>query len=489
MNTKACMKNRASMGSTLTAAWLLGAAMVLSGCSKDEASPTANADSGHEASAAPTNRIDIPRAVRDNLGMTFVPVEVRRVAQTLRVPGRFELMPSATREYRTMLPGRVELLADQFEEVAAGDVLYRIDSPAWRAMQTEISDAESQIVRLQARLETFEPLLAAHQDHRGMLERANQIRRERLAQLEGVAGAGGGRAGELLDARALVAEGEAQLAEVVEKEQEMLASRAEAAADHAAAIARKGLLIESAASLLGETAESLLSVGDGGQPRWRSVRSITVRAEEPGVVVSIGLANGGWADQTAPVLTVVQSGRVRFRGSVLQSDIAAIRDGLEALIVAPSPTRVRGAVDLLDVMKGTVRIAPSAEPGQRTIDVLVVPDKVSAWARAGVTAQLEITIDQTARPVLAIPKAAIHRDGLVPVYFRRDPADANKAIRVEADLGLDDGRWVVVNSGLRLGDEVVLDGSYQLMLATATTGGASKSGHFHADGTWHEGEH
>jgi len=76
---------------------------------------------------------------------------------------------------------------------------------------------------------------------------------------------------------------------------------------------------------------------------------------------------------------------------------------------------------------------------------------------------------------------------LMPVYFRRDPADPNKAIRVEADLGLDDGRWITVQSGLRVGDEVVLDGAFQLMLASASSG-QEQGGHFHADGTFHAGE-
>jgi hypothetical protein len=52
---------------------------------------------------------------------------------------------------------------------------------------------------------------------------------------------------------------------------------------------------------------------------------------------------------------------------------------------------------------------------------------------------------------------------------------------------MNDGRWVAVLSGLRNDDEVVLDGAFQLMLATSGT--IQKGGHFHSDGTFHEGEH
>jgi multidrug efflux pump subunit AcrA (membrane-fusion protein) len=104
-----------------------------------------------------------------------------------------------------------------------------------------------------------------------------------------------------------------------------------------------------------------------------------------------------------------------------------------------------------------------------------------------VSAQLEIVTKSTAAQELAIPLAAVQRDGLTPVIFRRAPDNPNEAIRMEADLGMDDGRWVAVLSGLRDGDEVVLDGGFQLMLATS--GSIQKGGHFHSDGTFHEGEH
>mgnify|MGYP001354923935 CR=1 FL=1 len=64
---------------------------------------------------------------------------------------------------------------------------------------------------------------------------------------------------------------------------------------------------------------------------------------------------------------------------------------------------------------------------------------------------------------LAIPLAAVQQDGLTPIIFRRNPDNQNEAIRMEADLGLNDGRWVAILSGLTDGDEVVLDGGFQLI--------------------------
>src|SRR5688572_18835178 len=63
-----------------------------------------------EVQQAPTNRIAVPEAVRKNLGIQFVKVERRRVAQTLRFPGAFELLPTGRHEVRTPVQGRVTVL-------------------------------------------------------------------------------------------------------------------------------------------------------------------------------------------------------------------------------------------------------------------------------------------------------------------------------------------------------------------------------------------
>ena len=47
-----------------------------------------------------------------------------------------------------------------------------------------------------------------------------------------------------------------------------------------------------------------------------------------------------------------------------------------------------------------------------------------------------------------------------------------------------DGEWIVVKTDLTDGDQVVVAGAYELMLASSDQ--TPKGGHFHADGTWHE---
>lgn len=447
---------------------------------------------GHTDDEATTNPnlVAIPSAVRSNLGITFVEVERRRIEQTLRVPGLFEYLPTARREYRTAVPGRVELLVEQFDRVEAGQPLYRLDSPAWREMQQQLADASAQIEQLEVRLDTFVPLLAAHQQHEDSLHESVAVWNERVEQLESVREAGGGRVDELAQARAAQASTRAELANVMEKKATLSADQQQAIAGLRASRSRLEYLLDAASAVVSRTRDELTTIGEaprGSQPAWTMITTIEVTATEAGVVESLGLTNGSWADQKTPVLTIVQPDRLRFRASGLQSDLGVLRDGLQARIVPPTPTMTGRAVPLTDTMAGTLSLGLAGDPNDRSLDLYVVPDELQSWARPGVSAQLEIVTDSTATPALTIPLAAVQRDGLSPVVFRRNPDNPNEAIRMEADLGKDDGRWVALLSGVRDGDEIVLDGSFQLMLATSGT--IQKGGHFHADGTFHEGEH
>lgn len=208
--------------------------------------------------------------------------------------------------------------------------------------------------------------------------------------------------------------------------------------------------------------------------------AFAVCASAGGVVEMIGITPGGLAEENRLVITMVQPKQIRFRARGLQADLGRLREGLVAKVVAPMGGDLVGQ----EVMSGELRIGLGADADERTVELIVEPKQLAEWARAGVSAQMEITL-AGGREELAIPVAAVVRDGTRGVIFRRDPGNADKVIRMEADLGRSDGRWVEILSGVKEGDEVVVSGNYQLMLATS--GSASKGGHFHPDGTFHEG--
>ena len=152
--------------------WLLRTALavsLLSGCQRANSASDSDSGHSHESESSQSIGLAIPGTVQKNLGITFAVAERRRVQQTLRVPGRFEYLPSAQREYRVPLDGKIELLVNQFDEVQKGQTLYRIDSLEWRDVQSSLADAQAETRRLELIIRNYEPLLEAHELHEASL--------------------------------------------------------------------------------------------------------------------------------------------------------------------------------------------------------------------------------------------------------------------------------------------------------------------------------
>lgn len=471
----------------LTTALLLGLSLMLpAACSDRLEEPHAAAGAGHDekqgagehaegehaegdghdhaAESANPNAIGIPDSVRQNLGLTFAKAERRRVASTLRVPGRFEPLPSARREYNAVLPGRVELLVQQYQPVEAGTPLYRVESSEWIKFRQQLQEDLAAISRSETGIAVAEATRAEAQKAVALLEQ---------------------RIGALGEAGVRKAELEAELADKRNSLPRLEAEVRARQAEHEAARQRFPLTLASAASMLGMDARALAeNVAESGSlPRWSTISAVEVRAAQAGVVESMGLTNGAWTEANKLVLATVDPSALRFRAVGLQADLGRLRDGLPASIVAP-----RGARLDAEPLPGKLMVGLAGNPESRTIELLVTPGKLNGWARAGVSAFLEVALDDSEDPEVAIPAAAVIQDELTRIFFRRDPKNPDQVIRTEADLGTSDGHWVVVNSGIKAGDEVVVEGVYELKLASSAKGGGGAKGHFHADGSYHEGK-
>jgi multidrug resistance efflux pump len=441
----------------------------------------------NSAASTPKNRVDIPPSVRKNLGITFAKAEVREVAHTIRAPGSFELSPESRREYRTMASGRIELHINQYEAVEPGRLLYTLDSRDWRELQQRLNESELQLEEAKASAGSMKPLIAARERHRAELEATVAIWTERVEQLEKGRETGVVSDEDFAQARALLATTRADLAEIMEKEAELLLREARIRARLNAHKERRELLFANASLLLSQPVDHLTETDPNSperHPRWREIRTVDVLALAGGVVESVAVTNGTWADESTLVLTTVQPDKLRFRALGLQADLPRLANGVTARITPP----LSSGIQIGDGVEAIARLGLDAHPNDRTITLIAKPKEVRSWMRPGVSAFLEVAVEDSGGKTLAIPRSAVLQDGLSHVYFRRDPNNPNKAIRVEADMGVDDGRWVVINSGLMRGDEVVLNGTYELKMATAQSGGAQKGGHFHADGSFH-GEH
>lgn len=446
----------------------VGLAMfAIAGCRQDDGS-NENASKAHEETSSVTNsnRIDIPAMVRQNLGITFVKVERRPVRSTLRIPGQFELRQEARREYRAMLGGRVHLAVKQYDKVKAGDLLYVLDSPPWRRVQSKLAEAFKACYCCVPELDAAKAAV-----------NENQVQLKFLGQ----------RLLRLIEAGTRNVSLEAEQsklnttiprldAEVRAKEMDLRSAR----------MTYKVLLNE-AQSITGMKSSVLEAMLPGQEdellqmPFWTSIDRFEIRAESDGVVNEVNVTEGGWLEEGELIIETIDPKVLRFHADALQADITKFSSGQQARIVPPQG----GSIKLQDTIEGQIEIGFQAHATQRTIPIFLVPDQLPKWAKSGVTAYLEVYTNQNESAVLAIPEATVVRDGLDMIFFRRDPSNPSLAIRMEADLGDSDGRWIEVRSGVQLGDEIVLGGVYPLMLSSSDLGGRMEGGHFHSDGTFH----
>lgn len=458
---------------------LLTAALPLAGCRHDH-----DHEQKHTDDHAPQDPsvIAVPAAVRQNLGITFAKVERRRVAATLRLPGAFELLPNGRRELRPPFAGRVDVRVRPLQQVQPGDVLATLDAPEWRALQRELGELEAELLATAANVTAMQPLLAACEQHTQSLRRALQTVEQQVARLEQTQQELGGQAQALGDARLLAAQTESQVAEAAEKHTQTHTRITELEVKQRSLQQRRLLLLAGMATNAGRSVDELLVVTDG-VPAWQRLAALELRAPAAGVVERLAATSGAWLTAGDLVLTLVDPALVRVRAQALQSDLARLADGL------PTWIEPIGAVDPQQHVRGELRLGTVGDPLQRTLELFATPRPASttepwpAFVRGGVAVMLAIETTASGDRELAIPSACVLPDGLQRVLFLRDPKDPDKVRRLEADLGVDDGRFVAVKSGLVDGDEVVLAGAYELVLASSA--GAQRGGHFHADGTFH----
>ncbi len=511
-------------------------AAVLSGCGSEDKLPADAAETAHdhgeeaghsegdghdhgaekagEASpVVPPGTVAITPQVRQNLGITLAKVEMRQVASTLRVPGSFEPLPSAVREYHAPLAGRVELLVRQYDTVSTGTPLYRLDSSEWRKMQQELLSAHAEVLSTSATLMTAQiasrggaaaegvtqQRIAASEAHIKNLQQSIKIAEARLVQVQKLQGVAGGRLSEVNEARSQLATLKANLSQAQEDRAELdqqqlqLTTEAGSGAFGTSETVRATLLAREAEYESAKTQQDLhfanLSaiMGIDNVPttstatNWTLIPEFTIRAVAEGTVSAVPVSTGAYVDTSAQVLTTLNTDKLRFRAMGLQSDIQSLSGKLPGRILKP------GTADGTDqYIPVTVMAGLEADAEERTLDLVAEVDAVYPWARIGLSTDLELVLDDTEDPETAIPVEAVIQDGVDKVFFRRNPNNPDQAVRTKADLGISDGHWVVLGSGVKAGDEVVLAGVYELMLATADAPEAA--GHFHADGTFHEGE-
>ena len=200
--------------------------------------------------------------------------------------------------------------------------------------------------------------------------------------------------------------------------------------------------------------------------------TLSVKSPVAGTLSQWSMPNGAWCEMGDQILQLTPQAPLRFKALLPPAEAQQLTHGM---------TVHYGA------QQGSLRIGLTSESGLTPLYVSFATPPEDAMD--GRYAVMECHLHSSETPVTAIPKQAIVRIGVQPTVFIRDPHHPNRFVACSVTLGIAHQGWVAI-AGLPCGTkEVVTQGQYELKLALPSANPQEPVGHYHADGSFHQGEH
>jgi HlyD family secretion protein len=328
--------------------------------------------------------------------------------------------------------------SEELKDVAEGKGRVREDEAG-----AAVANAERELSKVEGAYEDLQPLLAEGFITRQELDRAAQaVARAReeleLARRRRDALVRFGRPLELSQART-----EAQLNKESQRQ-------LEAAATHRMELKRAAI---AAAESRIEEASSKLALA-----RQQLART-EVRADVPGIVVYRDVFFGSeqrkpqvgdqvWANQ--PLLILPDISRMVVETRVRETDIHKVERNQSVVIRVPAypELRLSGQVTLV----GTLAQEERERRGAKFFQVTVLVNESEPRLRPGMTARVEVQVEERARALFVPVEAVFEKDGRSICYA----LERGRLRPREVVLGPSNQDFVVVEKGLRRGDRVAL---------------------------------
>ncbi len=197
---------------------------------------------------------------------------------------------------------------------------------------------------------------------------------------------------------------------------------------------------------------------------------LEVKAPHDGIVESLEVSDGAYVEVGTKILNIMNPHHLQLKVFTCPSDIARLECGMKAKCRGVEGTVLFGLDEnsltraLIDFPEGGIE----AKPGER--------------------AEATIVTGKSAAEAFAVPSKAIVLNGVEPIVFVKDEDEDGAFLALPVTPGVSANGWTEI-SGIEDDDTlVVVEGAYELKLALEAQGGKKEAaGHFHADGTFHEG--
>jgi len=181
------------------------------------------------------------------------------------------------------------------------------------------------------------------------------------------------------------------------------------------------------------------------------LKNTTIRATIGGIISKRFLDRGAFVTTASPIVRILAMDTVKVVVHVVESEIAQLRtEAIADINVDTYPKEVfRGAV---------ARISPTVDPESRTADVEIQVDNRDHRLKPGMFARVSLVVQRRDGVILLSRDSLVRESGLTRVFVH----DSGKASLREVSLGLEGEQYVEVLTGLRVGDEVITAGQYEL---------------------------
>jgi RND family efflux transporter MFP subunit len=198
---------------------------------------------------------------------------------------------------------------------------------------------------------------------------------------------------------------------------------------------------------------------------------IPILAPIEGVIADSHTAAGKYVTEGEALFHIVNLQRLWLEARIAEADIGALQDPDGAWFTVNGFDRT---FDTFGLDGRKVAFGGIIDPVSRTAPLIFEFDNPDQRLRAGMFANVRVFTGETASgPV--VPASAIYDDGGQEVVYVM--LDGEHFLRRPVRLGLREGDWVQLLSGVTAGERVVSEGAYLVRLASASP---AEAGHGHA---------
>ena len=176
-----------------------------------------------------------------------------------------------------------------------------------------------------------------------------------------------------------------------------------------------------------------------------NLNKLTLTAPTDGIITTKNFNVNEMANQQKPAFIISSPNTLQIDLMVTQYDLSKFTAGQEVDVTMDNKT-----------VKGTVRYVPTVVNTTASLyDVEILVDNSQGSFKAGISADVEVSIEKKDQ-VITIPKKAIfEEDGKKYVYIK---SSDNKAVKTEITTGIVTSTTMEIKSGISKDDTVIIGG-------------------------------